>query len=303
MHETWDTERDGQSVGEGEVTAVQCEQLDLFAIAERNEKETQLSAQQSTSDTLRLGDILHVKWSNGVEWEGVYTGLSGFWDGRPEFQDERWIYATKVSRGGTMEFTATYKQFDPVGDEWYKIGRDESFQLPSKEEIEPQLTAILSGVPLKNRIDAFHHFESQLPTLSFDYHEWVSNAWDTAILKVTTLDEFLAEEKGWSCKAELPESAVRYIKTTVFETEPSKRLEVIKRMRWVKSEESGRYYMGMPAQQEVTYYGSLYARFIEEARTPSELVSIVRMRGDDSRYVKEKCPAKFWVEEEMACTL
>lgn len=272
-------------------------QLDLFEIADENERKAVYASNDKTAEKLSLGDIIHVKWNNGVEWEGVYTGLKGFWDNRPEFREWVWIYATKVSHGGEWESTRQYTHVDLARDEWCFVGRDEMFTLPVKEEIETRLVERLSQMPFKARLNTYHGFESEMPTHSYDYHPWVSKAWHSAISTVTTIDEFLEQEKDWTCKLDLPKPAVNYVTNVVFIAEPQKRVDLIKQMRWVRNEYADRFYMEFPEQRDITYYKALHNQFVQEARTPKELVSIVRMRGGQTRFVDGKPTAKFWIEQ------
>lgn len=275
-------------------------QLDLFEMADENERNAVYASNGKTAETLSLGDIIHVKWNNGVEWEGVYTRLKGFWDNRQEFRGWVWIYATKVSHGsGEPEETRQYTHVDLERDEWYFVGRDETFTLPVKEEIEVRLIERLSQMPFEARLNTYHGFKSEMPALSYDYHPWVSNAWHKAICTVTTIDELLDAEKNWTCKLSVPKGAAEYIKTVVFRAEPQERLNLVKRMRWVESRYEHKFYMAMPEQREITYYRELYTKFIAEARTPGELMSVVRMRGGDTRFVDGKPPGEFWIEEAV----
>ncbi|MCL6443135.1 MAG: hypothetical protein K6T83_06725 [Alicyclobacillus sp.] len=277
-------------------------QLDLFEIAEMNAR-AELAAHNPNPEDLKLGDVVHVVWGNGVEFDGIITGLRGFWDGREEFKRWHWVLRYNRKHRGDKEprEDRDYSHFDPYLDEWVLIGRDEEYRNPDKSEILPRLIERIKDVPFPKRLSVFQEFEKGYPYLSYDFNpNWkvLSDAWNTAICTVTTIEEFLAAEKDWTCKLTIPKEAQEYIETVVFSAKPEERMDLITQMRWVESRYKDKFYMEYPDQKDYTYYGKLYRKFIMEARTPKQLVSVVRMRGGQSRFVDGKPPATFWIEEE-----
>ncbi|WDL97826.1 hypothetical protein [Alicyclobacillus sp. ALC3] len=274
-------------------------QLDLFDYAESLERE-ELAKDNPDPESLRLGDRVHVHWNNGVEFDGVCTGLRGFWDNRKEFRLWHWVRRSNVKHSdGYRDSREDWTHFDPYRDQWTYLGRDEAFQMPDKASVKPRLVEAFKTMKFPERLAYYQSFTSEYPQHALEWHPIVSSAWREAIEETTTLADFLAEENGWSCKLALSQEARKFIESTVLETEPDAREALICRMRWIE-QRSGHdgWFIAQPIRRDATYYRELYTQFIREARTPKELCSLVSMRGPGGYFTKEQPPAKFWVVDE-----
>ncbi|GMA65634.1 hypothetical protein [Alicyclobacillus fastidiosus] len=203
------------------------QQLDLFDIADRNEWEQKSQASRIDPKDFRIGDIFYVKWGNGLDFEGRLAA-KGWWCDREDLKNYHWL-----------DTGTGFRHFDPFLHEWMYKGHDDGYRAPSKDDIEERLRARLATVPLKNRIATYQQFQNEYPYLSAEYSPLMREAWDKAIVAVTTLDEFLAARKDWSCPVDIPPKLTKqvqqYVESVFWKPKDLWREELMK-LRWTEGE-------------------------------------------------------------------
>lgn len=284
-------------------------QLDLFEIAAQRERQT-MAALNPDPESLRLGDKVHVVWSNGVEFDGVCTGLRGFWDNRPEFRRDHWVLRTNIKYVGDAkpcEGFKDYCSFNPHRDEWIYTGRDEEYRVPDKSTIVERLTEQLRAVPFERRLSKFRRFEEEYPRLSYDYNTGMrlfSDAYDKAMIAVSTLDEVLSSEKVWTCRAEFPKEAVNYIREAIYPAPRETWLSLLKAIKWSEPAWTGtdgrkNWRVHSLSKRGMNVFTPLLDALIPQARTVAELLKLAAIRGEDNEYhVTQGKPKPFWVESQ-----
>ncbi|MCF8568401.1 hypothetical protein LLE49_27155 [Alicyclobacillus tolerans] len=224
---------------------IQYEQLDLFAIADMNEREALKASCTLTPPKFQIGYRFSVKWNNGVEFTGTLCAFGWWIEAREDLQNYHWL-----------DIGGDFRHFDPYRDDWVYVGRDEQYQLPRKDDIEEKLIKVLSAVEPTKRIAAFQQFEKQYPYLSAEYYPLVSQAWDKAILKVTSLDDFLGLRKGWTCPASLPKAlrdqVLEYVRT-LFKQSPETWKEELLKLRWTEGGKKDRYGCFCPSPRKGSF--------------------------------------------------
>ncbi|KPV42670.1 hypothetical protein [Alicyclobacillus ferrooxydans] len=263
-------------------------QLDLFDIAEANDWKNKVYGSTFALDDIRIGDRFEVHWSNGVQFTGTFV-TRGWWQTEREELDYYWLQ--------TEKHDFRHMSSD---DEWVYLGHDDSYTPPRKDDICERLVDVLKQVPLDKRIPALQSFEHQYPYLSSEYHPLVREAWDKAIVAVTSLDELLSYYASWTCKAEFPKgkgSVIREYVQTVFQFSREQWKEELLKLRWTEGGQQGCFVYRFAAR-DVTYYRPLYLHYITECRTPEELLKLMVMRGSDSSYERSmKSDVRVWVDE------
>lgn len=284
-------------------------QLDLFEIAEQDERAA-LSKLNPDPESLRMGDIVHIHWNNGVEFDGICTGLRGFWDNRVEFRTMHWVLRTNIWHKGDSEPSEgfrDYSHFDPHRDEWVYIGRDDSYRVPDRETIAERLIDRLKVVPFDSRLNVYHAFEAEYPRLSYDYNagmNLMSNAWKRAIVAVTTIDDVLSSKKEWTCKAKFPKEAVSHIRDVIFNADREQWVHMLKQIHWSESAYTGsdgreNWRVNSLCNRNTNIYTPLLDALIPQARNATELLKLAEIRGEDNQvqFTQEK-PQKFWIEDD-----
>ncbi|QSO50121.1 hypothetical protein [Alicyclobacillus mengziensis] len=267
------------------------QQLDLFDIAEANDWEGKVQGNTFRLSDIRIGDRFEVHWGNGVEFTGTFI-THGWWHTEREDLDYYWLETAGHD----------FRHMSP-DDEWVYFGHDENYITPCKDDILEKLVEVLKQVLLEKRIPAFQSFEHQYPYLSSEYHPLIREAWDKAIVAVTSLDELMSCYQGWTCKAMLPQgkaSVIRDYVKTVFQLPREQWKEELLKLRWTEGGKGG-YSVRRFSTLDVTYYRPLYLHYVTECRTSDELLKLMVMRGETSTYQRDgNSDARVWVEEGSA---
>lgn len=236
---------------------------------------------------LQVGDILEVRRFCGYPeptWHyrrGRFV-TSGFWDGRDKNNPQYFFL---------QEYNGAFFDFDPYCMTWKRVGFDETYKVPRKDNIYDVMVEYIRPVPLEKRIEALHQVEKLYPYTSRAYSSLVHDAWDKALLAVTTPEEYLNFAQKHALR-HLPKVVQKYIETDLSELKGEARMRIISSLVW-KAE----YFVEQFHDRCYTYYKPLIQRAVETAEGKG-LVYALSDWGCTTRAGVElkEAPGSLWLE-------
>lgn len=245
-------------------------QLDIFNIIEEQKK-----IELQTMDTLNpmdlvVGDIVEFVSYGGKLLTGIYL-TKGFWDGRDQ-EKPQYYY---------IDVEGYYYEMNPSVCAWKIVGHDANYTKPNKNDITEKLIRHLKNYPFTDRLSAYREFQNQYPYLSYEYHPYVSKAWEKAIVEVTTMEEVIANLKHWSIREKFNKEVTKSLAENVLSLRGEERLKEMFNIKWAEAAwrdgQQVKKWSKRFAFKTMSVYESLLRTLIEKARNANELIGIASL--------------------------
>jgi hypothetical protein len=268
-------------------------QPDIFGMIEKAEWQEFVDSHEAVqASDIQVGDVLRLKTWGGQTVEGKFV-TKGFWDGRDR-DNPTYYYVDLGDR---------FQQFMPNHNEWVKVGHDQTYVPPRKDDILHRLVKRLSYIPFPERLAAFQAFQKEYPYLSFEYSPHVNQAWYKAIEVVTKEQEIIDLQKHWDYTVKFPPYVLSYLEKFVFPITGEERLQALKSLRWVKNPKAqhGSFFVNYTPLKSCSYYSDLILKWIRDSQHCPNFKIFCRIMGAQSRIYRE-IPGLVWKEDEEGTT-
>ncbi|MBU8908157.1 hypothetical protein [Desertibacillus haloalkaliphilus] len=262
------------------------EHIDLFEVFEDIEMEQlqQESDEEMTPDQLVTGDIVRFKDNLGKYREGIFV-TKGFWDGRDQGNEVFYYFEVKE------DDRSFFMEINPYRNKWVKIGHDDDYCPPSKLDVKERLIKALKLLPFEKRLDCYKWwFTNQYPHLSYEYHPLISQAWDDALIEISTEEEAAESFKKDGHIYKFPRSVKEWLKD-IFESDCSlfeveSKFDEIRTLRWIEKE-GDMHLLCQLNKRDYTFYKHLLSHYIENAKSFKNFLVFCGKWGVLRNYVGE----------------
>lgn len=251
-------------------------QLDIFNFVEEQKKEAVINAIKVNPTQLVVGDRVEFISYGGKLLKGIFI-TKGFWDGRDQ-ENPQYYY---------FDVDGLYYEINPSCCAWNLIDHDDEYIKPNKYDITEILINHLKNIPFPKRLETYRSFQNQYPYLSYEYHPYVSLAWDEAIIEVTTIEEVTENLKHWTIKEKFTQEVKQFLTEKILPLDGEERLQEMFNFEWkaVAWHEGKKkiFRTRCFSQKNYSVYKSLFQTLIRNADNAKDLINIASIWGVDSR--------------------
>lgn len=256
-------------------------QLDIFNFVVEQKKDALEQAVKGDPSQLVVGDYVEFMSNSGHIMEGHFI-TKGFWDGRDQECPEYYYF----------DVNGRFFQFDPYRCAWTFLHHDDDYVKPDKTLITERLIQELKEIPFINRLEYYRsQFENKYPYLSYEYHPHVYDAWNKAIVEVTTMEDVLLNLKHWSIREKFPKEVIQFIEEKILPLNSEERFKELFKMEWKDvawREGKKKFYCTKRfSEKNFTVYKSLFTVLIQKTNNTKELISLLSIWGINSKLDKE----------------
>lgn len=254
-------------------------QENLFDLLEKVEWQEEIA---------QVGDRIRFRSYISKRLEGNFV-TCGFWDGRDQANPQYFFFDV----GGKFVELSLYHLNN---SEWARLGHDDSYVPPRKDDIAERLIERLRPLSFADRLSTYQAFKAEYPSLAFEYSPLLSEAWQKAIIEVTTEQDVMAFQDHWKYIGRLPAYVTSYIENVIFPLSGDARLEAMWSLRWVDSKkpDHGKYWIRYLPKIQMTYYKPLFSKLIRETQDVSMLKLLCRIWGPQGDGFLEQIPGLSW---------
>lgn len=255
-------------------------QLDIFDFLKAAEEPEKSNPQNAISpNELSVGDIVDFVSYGGKSLRGTFI-TKGFWDGRDQ-ADPQYYY---------FDVEGRFYEIDPSRCSGARIGHDDDYVKPGKDDITERLVDHLKKFAFPDRLGAYRNFQNQYPYLSYEYQPYVSGAWDKAIVDVTTMEEVMSNLKHWSLREKFPQEVKQYLAEKILSLDSEERLSEMFKMEWQelawKEGKQKIFCAKRLVQKTFSVYEPLLQTLIKKASNAQELISVASIWETTSKIIK-----------------
>lgn len=135
--------------------------------------------------------------------------------------------------------------------------------------------------PFPKRLEAYRAFENLYPYLSYEYNPYVSEAWDKAIVEVTTMEEVLSNLNHRQVRQNLPKQVKQSLDDKVLPLDGKERLKEMLKIQWKERLDSEHSWNRKFSKKGYSVYDVLFRDLLQKASNEKELIALASLWSVD----------------------